>query len=105
MLASPAEGPAYYTVVFKEAPLATYAGEVANLPAPGHIERNGVSSAKIDMESAAARAYVGYLETRQQAFVDELSGNLQRPLQVMARMQHALNAVIVRLSNAASPKA
>ncbi|MGB3047059.1 S8 family serine peptidase, partial [Dokdonella sp.] len=100
LLASPAEGPAYYTVVFKEAPLATYAGEVANLPAPGHIERNGVSSAKIDMESAAARAYVGYLETRQQAFVDELSGNLQRPLQVMARMQHALNAVIVRLSNA-----
>ncbi|MBK7210698.1 MAG: S8 family serine peptidase [Xanthomonadales bacterium] len=100
LLASPAEGPAWYTVVFKEAPLATYAGEVANLPAPGHIERNGVSSAKIDMESAAARAYVGYLETRQQAFVDELSGNLQRPLQVMARMQHALNAVIVRLSNA-----
>lgn len=100
LLASPVEGPAWYTVVFKEAPLATYAGEVANLPAPAHIERNGVSSAKIDMDSAAARAYVGYLETRQQAFVDELSGNLQRPLQVMARMQHALNAVIVRLSNA-----
>ena len=100
LLASPVEGPAWYTVVFKEAPLATYAGEVASLPAPGHIERNGVSSAKIDMDSAAARAYVGYLETRQQAFVDEMSGNLQRPLQVMARMQHALNAVIVRLSNA-----
>ena len=100
MLASPAEGPAYYTVVFKEAPLATYAGEVANLPAPGSLLRNGLPTAKIDVNSPSALAYVSYLETRQQSFVDELSNTLHRPIDVMARMQHALNAVIVRLSAA-----
>nr|WP_325141706.1 S8 family serine peptidase [Dokdonella sp.] len=100
LLASPAEGSAYYTVVFKEEPLATYGGEIAGLRAPDHLIRNGMPSAKIDVNSASARAYVSYLETRQEAFIDELSTNLRRPLDVMARMQHALNAVIVRLSNA-----
>ena len=100
LLASPAEGPAYYTVVFKEAPLATYAGDISGLRAPDHVMRQGVASAKIDVNSASARAYVSYLETKQEAFVDELSASLRRPLDVMARMQHALNAVIVRLSNA-----
>ncbi|MEO7934695.1 MAG: S8 family serine peptidase, partial [Dokdonella sp.] len=100
LMPSPAEGPAYYTIVFKEAPLATYAGEVANLRAPDSAVRNGMPIAKIDVNSAPARAYVSYLETRQQAFVDDLSSSLRRPLDVRARMQHALNAIIVRLDGA-----
>lgn len=100
VLASPAEGSAYYTIVFKEAPLATYGGEIPSLRAPDHVVlRNGITSAKVNVNSAPALAYVSYLASKQQTFIDELSGNLHRPLDVMARMQHALNAVIVRLSN------
>ncbi|MCB1577371.1 MAG: S8 family serine peptidase, partial [Xanthomonadales bacterium] len=40
------------------------------------------------------------LQVKQQAFLDNLSATLNRPLDVMARMQHALNAVIVRLDSA-----
>ncbi|MBL0163679.1 MAG: S8 family serine peptidase [Xanthomonadales bacterium] len=67
--------------------------------APDHVVRNGITSAKVDVNSAPALAYVSYLASKQQSFIDELSGKLHRPLEVMARMQHALNAVIVRLSN------
>ncbi len=98
--ASPAEGMAYYTIIFKEAPLATYGGEIASLRAPDNIIRQGIPSAKIDVNSPAAVAYVSYLAGKQEAFIDQFGNSLGRPLEVMARMQHALNGVIVRLSNA-----
>ena len=100
LLASPVEGPAYYTIVFKEAPVATYGGEVSGLRAPDHVVRQGVTTAKVDVNSAPALAYVNYLASKQQSFIDELSGSYGRSIDVMARMQHALNAVIVRLSSA-----
>ena len=99
LMSSPAEGPAYYTIVFKDAPVATYDGSVAGIPAPGNVLRNGVITGKVDVKSPAAQAYVSHLQVQQQAFLDNLSATLNRPLDVMARMQHALNAVIVRLSN------
>jgi hypothetical protein len=97
---SPAEGPSYYTIVFKEAPVATYDGSTAGIPAPGNVIRNGTVTGKVDVKSPAAQAYVSHLQIKQQAFLDTLSATLNRPLDVMARMQHALNAVIVRLSAA-----
>lgn len=100
LLASPSEGPAYYTIVFKEAPLATYAGGVSGLPAPSMLFRNGVPSGKLDVRSPEALAYVSYLQGKQEVFIGQLGNALGRPLDVMARMQHGLNAVIVRLSNA-----
>ncbi len=100
LMPSPAEGPAYYTIVFKEAPLATYRGELPSLRGPENVLRQGIPIAKINVNSAPALAYVNYLASKQQSFIDELSGNFGRPLVVMARMQHALNAVIVRLSSA-----
>lgn len=98
--ASPAEGPVYYTIVFKNAPLATYDGSVAGIPVPSRIVRNGEASGKLDVNSPAAQAYVSHLQVQQQAFIDQLGVSLNRPLDVLARMQHALNAVIVRLSDA-----
>lgn len=98
LLPSPAEGMAYYTIVFKESPLATYRGELPNLRGPENVVRQGIPSAKIDVNSAPALAYVSYLASKQQTFIDDLGSNLRRPLDVMARMQHALNAVIVRLN-------
>ncbi|MEZ5461140.1 S8 family serine peptidase [Dokdonella sp.] len=100
LLASPAEGPAYYTIVFKEAPLATYAGNVPGLPAPSMLLRNGQPSGKLDVKSPEALAYVSYLQGKQEVFISQLGNSLGRPLDVMARMQHGLNAVIVRLSSA-----
>ncbi|MBX3699144.1 MAG: S8 family serine peptidase [Dokdonella sp.] len=98
--ASPAEGAAYYTIVFKDAPVATYDGSVAGIPAPGNVVRSGVITGKVDVKSPAALAYISHLQVKQQAFLDNLSATLNRPLDVMARMQHALNAVIVRLDSA-----
>ncbi len=99
LLASPVEGLAWYTIVFKDAPLATYDGSVAGIPQPSRLVRNGEVTGKLDTKSPAALAYVSHLQVRQQAFLDNLSTSLNRPLDVMARMQHALNAVIVRLGN------
>ncbi len=98
LMPSPAGDVAYYTVVFKEAPLATYAGEVAGIPAPERQQR-GAATGKLDLESAGAVAYVGYLESRQQSQIQAIEASLGRPLAVMARMQHALNAVIIGLDS------
>ena len=98
LVASPVEGTAYYTVVFKEAPVATYDGSIPGIPAPANLLRDGQPTGKLDLKSPAALAYVSHLQIRQQAFLDNLSATVGRPLDVMARMQHALNAVIVRLS-------
>ncbi|WP_440224316.1 S8 family serine peptidase [Dokdonella sp. MW10] len=98
LMPSPAGDVAYYTVVFKEAPLATYAGEVAGIPAPERQQR-GAATGKLDLESAGAVAYVSYLEARQQGQIQSIESSLGRPLAVMARMQHALNAVIIGLDS------
>ncbi|MGB0135378.1 S8 family serine peptidase [Dokdonella sp.] len=100
LVASDISAPAYYTIVFKEAPLATYAGNVSGLPAPSALLRNGEPTGKLDVKSPAALAYVSYLQGKQEVFISQLGNTLGRPLDVMARMQHGLNAVIVRLSNA-----
>ncbi|MEZ5462618.1 S8 family serine peptidase [Dokdonella sp.] len=97
---TPATDSAYYTIVFKEAALATYAGEVPGLRAPERIVRQGVTTSKLDVNSPASLAYVAHLESRQQTFIDDLANTLNRPIEVRARMQHALNAVIVRLTEA-----
>lgn len=98
--ASSSEDSAYYTIVFKEAPLATYAGSVSGLPAPSRLIHNGLPSGKLDVKSPEALAYVSYLQGKQDAFINQLGNSLGRSLDVMARMQHGLNAVIVRLSSA-----
>ena len=99
LAASPVEGKAYYTIVFKDAPVATYDGSVPGIPAPGALLRNGQPTGKTDIHSPAAQAYVSHLQMQQQAFLDNLGATVGRPLEVMARMQHALNAVIVRLDS------
>jgi len=92
-------GFAFYTVVLREAPVATYMGELPNLAAPARLPGSGARK-KLDLKAPQTVAYVEYLERRQDAFISELTSSLRRPLEVSARMQHALNAVIVRLSPA-----
>lgn len=97
LMPTPAGDSAYYTVVLKGEPLATYRGGIPGLPVPSRLTQ-GPRSGRIDMESPGARAYVSHLESVQASFVNELSAAFGRPIDVMARMQHALNAVIVGLT-------
>jgi subtilisin family serine protease len=97
---TPAADSAYYTIVFRQAPLATYAGEIAGLRAPERLVKQGVRTAKLDVKSQASVAYVAHLASIQQSFIDEMASSLRRPIDVRARMQHALNAVVIHLSDA-----
>ena len=93
--ASPAGDAAYYTIVFKEPALAGYDGGNALFSVP---ERTAVRG-KLDVNAPEAIAYVSHLQGQQEAFLNDLGQDLRRPLQVTARMQHALNAVIVGLTD------
>ncbi|MET0717916.1 MAG: protease domain-containing protein, partial [Pseudoxanthomonas sp.] len=87
--------PKVHIVVFKDAALASYQGDIAGLaPAP----RKGSGRGRIDVASPQARAYVKHLETRQLGFETKIQRALGRPLQVTRRMQHAIDAIVTTLS-------
>jgi hypothetical protein len=90
---------ALYTVVLREAPVATYRGELQGLAAPVRMSGSGARN-KLDLKAPQTLAYVEFLKKRQSEFINDLGSSLRRPVEVTARMQHALNAVIVRLSPA-----
>lgn len=85
-----------HTVVLKGEPVASYRGGVAGLAEVPAIAR-GRKAGRVDLHSAQARAYAGYLQQRQAAFVADAAAAIGRPLQAEATMQHALNAVIVEI--------
>jgi len=88
-----------YTILLHGDPVATYRGGFAGFPAPARIAQ-GRKAGRPDVHSSAARAYVAHLEQRQATFVAELESALGRRVDVIARMQHALNGVIVELDEA-----
>ncbi len=94
-----AQAPTAHIVVFQEAPLATYRGERAELPAPPR-HASGKRKGRVDVSSAQARGYVAHIRQRQNTHEAELSSKLGRPLHVRTRMQHALNAVVTELTAA-----
>ncbi|MGH8082390.1 MAG: S8 family serine peptidase, partial [Lysobacter sp.] len=97
-----------YIVLYKEAPLSTYHGEVAGLPAPqrlaGAQNANSASAAKstgdgrVDVRSAQARNYVQHLDRVQRDHESGIRALLGRPLNIERRMQHAVNGVVTRMS-------
>lgn len=94
---SPADaGSAFYTVVLRDDPVATYAGNSPGLAAPARQASSGARR-KLDLNAPSTKAYADHLLTRQNSFIDELNGKYRRPVEVLARMQHALNAVIIKL--------
>lgn len=92
-----------YIVVYDEAPLSTYKGEVAGLPAPGRLAgvgrvRGSKGRDRIDVRSPAAIQYVQYLgqvQARHERRIDTLLG---RRMKVQHRLRHALNAVVTELT-------
>ncbi|QWF15312.1 S8 family serine peptidase [Lysobacter capsici] len=98
-----------YIVLYKEAPLSTYHGEIAGLPAPQRLAgaQNANSAAarsagggtrRIDVNSAQARSYVRHLDTVQRDHERGISSLIGRPLAIERRMHHAVNGVVTRMT-------
>lgn len=86
-----------YIVVYREAPLASYKGEVAGLDA-APIAKSGPARGRMDVNSAEAKRYVRHLEGVQRDHEARIARGLGRQMKVRKRMQHALNGAIVELS-------
>ncbi len=89
-----------FIVVFEEAPLATYRGGVAGIPAPGRDRAAKNGSLRLDTRGPSARAYVDYLRKRQETMTTQMSSMTGRTLRMRSTMQHAMNAVVVDLDRA-----
>lgn len=85
-----------YIVVFREDALAGYDGKVPGYPRPAKLQRKS----RLDVKSQAARRYVSFLERRQAEHETKISQLLRRRIEVTRRMQHALNAIVLKMSAA-----
>lgn len=89
--------PAPYLVIFDQAPVATYKGDIEEFKAT-NPRING--KRKIDPKSSEVIAYVNFLKQQQQSKVARIAQNLGRTIESSYQMQHALNAVLLELSHA-----
>ena len=94
-LASVDDRPQTHIVVFRDAPLATYQGNVAGIAKPA---RKGNGRGRIDAASPQARAYVQHLAGKQRGYEGRIDQALGRQVKVTQRMQHALNAIVTTMS-------
>ncbi len=92
------DGRGTFIVVFDEAPLASYQGGVAGIPAPSRDRLSKGGRMRLDPSSVSARAYVAYLQKRQADLNVRMSSMAGRTLRARMTMQHALNAMVVDLS-------
>ena len=94
-----ADGRARYTIVLADAPLASYRGENAAF-APIPAVATGVNRGRPDVDSPQAAAYAAHLAQAQDRFLDQAAQALGRAPVAEQRFQHALNAVVLRLTPA-----
>lgn len=85
-----------YIVVFREAPLARYEGNVPGLAKPQRLP----GKSRLDVKGERAQAYVGWLKGRQAEHEGSIGRTLGRSVDVTLRMQHAVNAIAVAMSPA-----
>jgi hypothetical protein len=86
-----------FIVMFKDAPLASYKGTVPGIGAPERkLSPQGVG--RIDAQGNEAQEYVDYLQTRQAQIETRMSTMMGRDVEPRHTMQHAVNAMIVDLS-------
>ena len=88
-----------FIVVMDDAPVASYRGGIRGIPAPRLAKRAGGKD-RMDMRSEGAIAYAKRLQQRQAQFERTAAGMVGRPIGVRMRMQHAVSAVVMDLSNA-----
>jgi subtilisin family serine protease len=92
-------GRATYIVLFSEDSLATYKGGTAGISAPQR-KSGAYGAMRLDSRSPEALNYVSYLQGKQRQMERQMSGMIQRPLQVRRRMQHAVNGIATDMSAA-----
>lgn len=86
-----------YIVLFSEDSLATYKGGTAGISAPQR-KSGAYGAPRLDSRSPEALNYVSYLQGKQRQMERQMSGMIQRPLQVRRRMQHAVNGIVTDMS-------
>lgn len=85
-----------FIVQLREAPLATYGGEIDGLSMPARrVDRPG----KLDVKAPASINYVAHLQARQARFHDSIQASFGREVEQIRSMQHALNALVLRISD------
>ncbi|WP_313920452.1 S8 family serine peptidase [Tahibacter sp.] len=90
---------ARHTVVLEDLPLASYDGSLSGsptLPRSG----NGAHQGRVDVNSSAAHAYLDLLTQKQNTFIANASAQVGRALAADLTLRHAVNAVILDLSDA-----
>ncbi|MBX3713768.1 MAG: S8 family serine peptidase [Lysobacter sp.] len=86
-----------YIVVFKEPALASYKGSLAGLPQPERY-RDEQGTMRLDAAGRNSERYVDYLETRQAQMKARMSTMVGRDIAPRHTMQHALNGMVVDLT-------
>ncbi len=84
-----------YIVVLRAPPVAGYDGGDSRFEA---IPRRADKGGRLDVQSRQALDYLGHLQQSQDAFLERMGSLVGRPLRAKHQMQHALNAVVVPLS-------
>ncbi|MET4728175.1 hypothetical protein ABIE09_001982 [Lysobacter enzymogenes] len=87
-----------YIVVYNEAPLSAYKGDLRGLPAPKRLAAGVSGVGRLDVHSAAARGYVQHLGEVQADHEQSIRGLIGRSPRVDFRMRHALNGMVAELS-------
>jgi subtilisin family serine protease len=87
-----------YIVVFKEPALASYKGSLSGLPQPERY-RDEEGTMRLDAEGRNSERYVDYLETRQAQMEARMSTMVGRDVTPRHTMQHALNGMVVDLTD------
>ena len=86
-----------HIVVLDEPPLARYAGDIGGLAATAPEVTGAV---RLDVNSAASRAYLAYLETRQTAVIALAEAALGRSLDIFGRYRVTLNGFAAEMTPA-----
>ena len=88
-----ADGSAYYIVRLKDAPAATYTGDV-----PGFAATSARLRGETTLDVKAAASYAAYLDERQSALLDSGAQLLGRALQARFRYHFAFNGMSLKLT-------
>jgi hypothetical protein len=88
-----------FIVVFREPALAAYRGGVPGIAMPKRLSFPG-GRQRLDARSPESRQYVSYLHGRQRVMEKRIAVANRAALPVRGRYQHALNAIVVDMTNA-----
>jgi len=85
-----------YIVIFKEAPVASYKGNIPWLKATS-IRVTGAK--KLDIKSVVCRAYIDYLDKKQNNFIKKMNQTVKRSPKVVKKYKIATNGLAVNLTS------